>query len=80
MEKRKVKCQCFSEPEILKCLVLFRPKDIQFTVIEEERKQTIFRLRKLESDHLDLFLKKKFNWNGFKQSSKQLVINTTIEN
>ena len=39
--------------------VLFcpQPKDIQFTVIEEERKQTLFTLRKLESDHLDIFLK-----------------------
>ena len=47
--------QCFPKPETTSSNVLFcpQPKDIQFTVIEEERNQKIFTFKKLESENFD---------------------------
>ena len=43
---------------VLKCLI-FQTKDVQFTVIEEEKKQKIFTFKKLESENCDIFVLKK---------------------
>ena len=50
-----------TQDDVLKCLVLSQPKDIQFTVIEEERNQEIFTLKKLESEKFYLFFFKKYS-------------------
>lgn len=49
MVKKKVKPK--AQDDILKCFVLFcpQPKDINFTVIEEERNKNIFMFNKLEA-------------------------------
>ena len=45
--------QCFPKPKTTSLNVLFfpQPKDIQFTVTEEERNQKIFTFKKLESEN-----------------------------
>ena len=47
--------QCFPKPKTTSSNVLFcpPPKDIHFTVIEEERNQKIFTFKKLESENFD---------------------------
>ena len=43
-----------TQDNVLRCLVLSpQPKDIQFTVTEEERNQQIFTFKKLESQNFD---------------------------
>lgn len=37
--------------DVLKCYFCQRPKDIQFTVIQEERNQNIFMIKKLKSEN-----------------------------
>ena len=42
--------QCFPNPKMMSSNLLFcpQPKDVQFTVTEEERNQKIFTFKKLE--------------------------------
>ena len=56
--KKKNVDQCFPKPHISSSNVLFspQPKDIQFTVTEEERNQKMFTLKKLESENYEIDL------------------------
>ena len=51
------------QDNVLKCLVLSQPKDIQFTVTEEERNQEIFTLKKRRTEEeirwMDSFWRKR---------------------
>ena len=59
--------QCFPKPKTTSSNVLFRPqpKDIHFTVVEEERNQKIFTFKKLESENLHFF--------SLKSTQKRLI-------
>ncbi len=56
---------CFPKPKLTSLNVSFcpQPKNIQFTVIKDERNQKIFTFEKLKSENLDTFSAALDSWS-----------------